>query len=265
MAELVETKTLNTHQEWLLAAYHLAPGATRKVQLTTLPVSGSAYPSAPDRAHPARPQRGAGGRTAVVAEMVSPPRRRGEKQRLKEPVMNAAEPIRKTNRRGAGARDPPEMNANKRQWRKTGTTLPRRPRRLRGEDLPAALRAAAWPARQEALAPRGTVWFGSRANARATGRPGRANAPIRQGEGVDPAPAVACPREHGGHASSSGGAVVAGAGVAAAGAGDGAIDFPGRRRLFPVPSPRRWPGARLVWGGWLRQPRCALHAPASPA
>jgi hypothetical protein len=43
--KVVETKTLSAHQELVLATYSLPPGAKRKVHVTTLPLSGSAYPA----------------------------------------------------------------------------------------------------------------------------------------------------------------------------------------------------------------------------
>ncbi|MBI3948525.1 MAG: hypothetical protein HY321_21610 [Armatimonadetes bacterium] len=41
---LVETPTLSSHEEIVLAVYNLPPGGTRRVSISTLPLSGSAYP-----------------------------------------------------------------------------------------------------------------------------------------------------------------------------------------------------------------------------
>ncbi len=43
--KMMETKTLSAHQELVLATYSLPPGAKRTVHVTTLPLSGSAYPA----------------------------------------------------------------------------------------------------------------------------------------------------------------------------------------------------------------------------
>lgn len=43
--KMVETQTLSAHQELVLATYHLPPGGMRSVRVTTVPLSGSAYPA----------------------------------------------------------------------------------------------------------------------------------------------------------------------------------------------------------------------------